>query len=1065
MAYDRTKSRLVTVVVLASLLVGSMGLLVTFGWHTRNEGFEAFYLSLTTFCIALSLSAYLVYSVRQEKQIRSLLDYETAVRDSFPSPVFILDPEFRLLDANLAMQQVCEQKKKQLLGLHIQELSLVSDEVLRDLIKQDQKILMTPGAMNQSDIQVRYPCGKTADVIYLRSSVYLEFFGHQRLVCVLIDISSRKKAETRSHQLADYFQSLIESAPDAMIIVNDRGLIVRTNREVEKLFGYPPEELAGEAIERLIPEKFRLHHSTYRDQYIAEGHPRPMGQNRDLFALSRDGRVFPVEISLSPIESDSGRVVVAAVRDVTENKKAERVLAQAKQEAERSNRFKSEFLANMSHEIRTPMNAVLGFSHLALSSDLTSQQREYLNKIENSAKSLLEIINDILDLSKIEANKLELEEVEFDLYIDVLDNISNVIGLKTGEKGLELLYDFSTDLPSRYQGDPLRITQVLTNLLSNAVKFTQQGEITLSITATEAQPNYVRLRFEVSDKGIGMTEEQCSSLFLPFSQADSSTTRKYGGTGLGLSISRSLVEKMGGEIGVQSAMGQGSTFWFWIKIKSLPDQSDNFLSKRDKPSIAGLRVMVVDDNPSSRIILKRYLHSFGYSVTVHASGQEAIDELTRSGTGQSYDLIIMDWIMPSMDGLETTKIIQSDNNVSTPPAILMVTAYDREKMVDLVGDIKIDGFLEKPVAPSILMNAIVAIFGKSKILKQSPLIRLAPNLKGLKVLLVEDNKDNQDLAQELLTSAGITVSIAENGEVGVHMVNQECFDLVLMDIHMPVMDGLSATRKIRQNQQLDSLPIIAMTANAMAEDRQDSLDSGMNDHITKPINVRELFSTLERWAPLSSTQTLPQAIHQATEQGSAHADLLTQLYTIEKLDPDTGIKRMGGDDNLYLKILCKFVDGGLKHCNELDTACAALDFEAAHRHAHTLKGLAASVEAVEVAELAQQLEQSLANKTLDPTHLKQLRQALNKLVKQLARLPLNIQEIGQVLPISADQLAEQFQRLKRLLEKNDTEAKQLIDQLAGYKTPDNFNLNRLQRLIAEYQFKDALAELEHYLKD
>ncbi|MBF0224623.1 MAG: transporter substrate-binding domain-containing protein [Desulfobacterales bacterium] len=530
----------------------------------------------------------------------------------------------------------------------------------------------------------------------------------------------------------------------------------------------------------------------------------------------------------------------------------------ANQKAEAATKAKSEFLANMSHEIRTPMNAIIGLSGLALKIESTPKHQDYLKKIESSALSLLGIINDILDFSKIEAGKMDMESIEFNLE-DILNNISNLISIKAEEKGIELLFNIKKEVLFELIGDPLRLGQVLINLANNAVKFTEAGQIIIMIERaayleTKASDR-VCLKFSIKDSGIGMTKEQIEKLFQAFSQADGSTTRKFGGTGLGLSISKRLVEMMNGKIWAESEVGKGTTFIFTAYFGLQQKKTHKVYLCPE--NIKNIRVLVVDDNPAAREILCDAIKSFGFGAYQVASGHEAIAEIEKAYlSGTPYNLVLMDWKMPIMDGIETSKRIKSNPNLSHIPAILMVTAYGREEIRKQAEEAGIEYFLTKPVNHSFLFDGIMSVCGhyvsdNSVFLKEkTEEIKGLEFIRGTRILLVEDNVINQQVASELLEGEGFEVIVAENGKVALTSLNtNERFDAILMDIQMPEMDGFETTKRIREDARFKDIPIIAMTAHAMAEERKKCLDAGMNDHVSKPINPKSLFSTLVKWIP------------------------------------------------------------------------------------------------------------------------------------------------------------------------------------------------------------------------
>ncbi|MCP4688311.1 MAG: response regulator, partial [Desulfobacterales bacterium] len=603
------------------------------------------------------------------------------------------------------------------------------------------------------------------------------------------------------------------------------------------------------------------------------------------------------------------RLLRERTRDLEIEKEA---LKKARVAAEDANRAKSEFLANMSHEIRTPMNAIIGLLHLSLATDLTARQHDYLTKIHASCFSLLQIINDILDFSKIEAGKMEIERVTFRLD-DVLGNLSNLVGGNAAEKGLELLFRISPDAPGRLVGDPLRLAQVLINLTNNAVKFTETGEVEVSAALEKEDADHVTLRFSVRDTGVGLDESQMGKLFQAFSQVDSSTTRKYGGSGLGLVISKTLVEMMGGEISAESAPGKGSVFTFTASFgRCAPEKEEAFTPP---PDLHGLHVLVVDDNERAHDVLREMLTRFSFRVGAAASGEEGIDLLEDASRGGApYDLVLMDSNMPGVSGIEASRRIKVSAALARRPKVLLMSASTTEEMVRQAENGWFDAFLVKPFHQSVLFDAIMEALGreaprKSRLAERTVDPEALKGIRGARILLVEDNELNQEVAEELLTEAGLLVTIADNGKKALEALKTAAFDLVLMDIQMPEMDGYQATEAIRADPAYKDPPIIAMTAHAMAGEREKCLAAGMNEHITKPVDYRELFSTLIRWiAPGERDgESAPRASGERALKTAPRADIdLESMARHGRFDVETALERVAGNKTMYLDLLGKF---------------------------------------------------------------------------------------------------------------------------------------------------------------
>ncbi|MDD1622583.1 MAG: response regulator [Methylococcaceae bacterium] len=747
-----------------------------------------------------------------------------------------------------------------------------------------------------------------------------------------LEITERKRVEEQLRTSEERLRMTLEAAQIGVFDWDVKNDSFEVSPIYYTMLGYPPKSGQGDRDEWLE----RLHPDDRAD--VAEKIGAVLAKQANAYSYEArmrhaDGtyRWLAVKAFCVRVGEDGMVTRVLGIRmDITERKRSEEELEHYKDHLERlvnartaeleaarkladdANQAKSDFLANMSHEIRTPMNAIIGLSQLALDTPLDEKQHDYLSKVLSSSRALLGILNDILDYSKIEAGRVDIETIEFSLE-EILRSTADLFSIRADEKGLELFIDMAPDVPDQLLGDPLRLSQIINNLVGNAIKFTLHGEVHLRVQVLERTNEAIRLRFAVRDTGIGITPDQASRLFQPFVQADASVTRKFGGTGLGLTICKRLVEIMGGEMSLESEPECGSTFAFTIPL-DLPPRPilAKFAKGRGLQDLRTMRTLVVDDQETSLVILRTILESWHFEVVTALSGQEGLRLFTESETsGKPFELLLLDWRMPGMSGLELAKTIAKEEHVSRPPVSIMVTAYGREELAKAAGNIRVDAIITKPITPSSLFNTLIQLQQN----EVSPLIPVPDEFKatrktlaairGARILLVEDNELNQQVAREFLVKGGLEVTVANNGQEALEWLRKAGFDAVLMDLHMPVMDGLEATRKIRQSEIGQELPIIAMTAAAMAQDREACAAAGMNDHIAKPVEPQELAETLAKWIAPKTDAAISEEPAETCPDAKALAELENRLPGVSVR---AGLARLGGNVALYRRLLLAFAE-------------------------------------------------------------------------------------------------------------------------------------------------------------
>ncbi len=852
-----------------------------------------------------------------------------------------------------------------------------------------------------------------------------------------------KERTARLEEQKRVFETLFRDASDGILLLQD-GAFVDCNSAAVRLFGYPSKEELLHTHPALLSPEFQPDGSESAktlDSFV-QACMQTGKKSFEWVYKKKNGEKRWADIVMTRLSIGNRTVIHIVCRDIQDKKDMfeelennRREILKAKEKAESATKAKSEFLANMSHEIRTPMNGIMGMSHLVLKTDLDRKQRDYIEKIDRSAKTLLQIINDILDFSKIEAGKLAIEKSDFDLF-DLIDDVIGLIAFKAHEKNLELIVSYDPAIGRAFYGDSLRIRQILTNLLGNAVKFTDEGYIGIYITKVAEN----RLRFEVRDTGIGLSEAQASRLFHSFTQADASTSRKYGGTGLGLSISKRLVEMMNGTIRVESVPGIGSKFIFEIDLQE-KDDSHSFNIFSDK------KVLVVDDNKSWRTILKNILDMFKLKVDTAKEADEALRMIEKCHG--CYDVVMIDWNMPHTDGIALVKTIRKTYGRSRM-SIFMVSSYRKESIEDDALAAGADAFIQKPVNPSLLNDLLSVHFVKDY--KPEKLVDSTRKderesimaMTGTTVLLVEDNEINQQIITGLLEDSPIQIEIAQNGQEAVDRYNADTrkYDLILMDIHMPVMDGYEATKIIREKDR--DIPIVALTANAMAEDIAKTKAAGMNAHLNKPVEIDKLYSVLVKY--------LSGNIDTDAKENSPKADTKndTPLPDFQHIDTSAGLAHMAGNTKLYIKILKEFYE------NYKGLNIEQLSDEALERSMHTVKGLAANIGARELSDAAKAIEENP-----DRSLFERFYQCLRPVMEEIETLVKHEEhEEQKKKPPMDDALKKElFDALKEAIKtKQIKKCKPLMQEIERYalEGKEKELYEKIAASLKRFRFKDAI---------
>jgi len=974
-----------------------------------------------------------------QKRVESLLEFTQKIVESSPAGVLVYDENGQCILANRSAAII--------LGIPQQTLATQNYHHIEPW-KKSSLYSLALKALNSGRIE--------SDIVHVVSSsgkdvwlqVYFNRFeeaGTQRLLLLISDNSELMQAQAQLEQARHDLSNILDAIP-SLIAYWDRNLTNRfTNRAYYEWFDKDPEDIRGKHVTQVYGNEL-YQRLQPRIEAVLSGEPQIFEASQK----NREGIEHHVIANYLPDLRD-GKVegFYVLVHDVTSLKETEQKLRQTLAEAqeahrlaEQASRAKSDFVANMSHEIRTPLNAVLGLTQLMQETDLDDRQRGYLSKINTSSKALLHVLNDILDFAKVEAGRMVLEQSRFRLE-DLFENISDLFAASASSRGIELFVELGAGVDSEIIGDALRLGQVLNNLVGNAVKFTHEGEVHVKVEALENNSEELRLLFSVRDTGIGLTAEQQKGLFEEFTQADTSTTRKYGGTGLGLAISKRLVELMGGTLQVESEFGKGSEFFFIIEVPRVL----NLDEQRQVNEFHYSRALVVDDHPVSCEIMSRILTNWGLEASCASSGREALSLVAYAAEqGKPYNLLLLDWRMPEIDGLEVIDRLKAEvaeGRLIEMPTVVMVTEADRQDVIAAAGGSFAHPVLMKPITPSRLFDALSTMPGqpsrKASMEQRGQKISAFQRgmvLRGLKVLLVEDNPVNQQVAGEILGRMGISVTIAVNGLEAVKAVAQAAFDIVLMDLQMPEMDGFEATRKIREDHDPQDLPIIAMTAAAMSDDRHATEAAGMNGHVAKPIDLDELVNELIKWAPAHLSEI--EQVNIPSIKGTTILDP-NRLSTI---NIDAALSLLGGDADLLLRTLVVFRSSFANFAVDLGQALAADDLSTAVRLLHTLKGSAGNIGADKIYRLARQYEDEL--RAQRPESSAELLLELERLMHQIddvaiseskplasaipGDLPAHLSELESMLNKNLI-VPDRLLMMLRALEKNNKDAAQVLESL------------------------------------
>ncbi|GLS90583.1 hypothetical protein GCM10007916_16500 [Psychromonas marina] len=983
--------------------------------------------------------------------LRMSLKTNSLIVDSVADGILGLDEQGQIVFFNQSAERILGYKENNVLLMPYQDVlyrcvvnahhQLEQQAQIKHCLETEENLLIAQG----------YFCHATGSDVPVSFSVSLVSGQNSPFKAIITfqDISQRLLESERTKEM-------LASLPVVIYLINKSQEIVSTNVAGEKILGYSKEELIGKPLSFFVPVERKEEHNENMNRFFMSPKPVHIGSDGRVTVQKKSGEIIEVEVILSPLKLNGEEMIMLSGTDITEANRAKKLLLDAKQLADDASRSKSDFLANMSHEIRTPMNAIIGMSMLALQGKLALKERNYVSKVHTAATNLLGIINDILDFSKIESGKLELDNQPFSM-AELLDNFSTVVGLKTQQKGVDLLFNIKYDVPLFFNADLLRLNQVLINLGSNAIKFTDHGEIILNISIAETEGDRIKLLFSVKDSGIGIKPDQLKTLFLAFSQADASTTRKYGGTGLGLSISKRLVTLMEGDIWAESTDGQGSEFFFTTWLRRDNEAKSKQILSIAYQRLAGKRLLIVDDSVTTLNILTEVVEGFGCEVLSAVSAEQA---LLLTGIKSHFDFALIDWHMHDMNGLQLCERLQKMPDVSIDHYIL-ISAYEKELIQESSYHDHVDSLLSKPITPQRLQQALQSSLGyppESDISLQKTMNSPHRKLTGAHLLLVEDNELNQELATVLLEAEGAILSHAANGEIAVNMVRKNRYDGILMDIQMPVMDGYQATKLIREFNP--RIPILAMTAGAMVGEKDKVVAAGMDDYISKPIDVATMFSVITKWVKVN--HDIVKVESKVKGAVIAQPDNLYRSFSL--INQHAGLAVCNENEALYIKILTKFELLNRSFSDNFNQYLQQELWQELTRLVHSLKGEAGNIGAQSLGYLLNELElacihpehrgniQLLFDKAMGEFFIvnTEIRAMLDVLAEQSKMV---VQKTVQSELLTESELISKLDDLQHLIDGFDTSAQLLAVDLVENITNEAFK-GQLQHLIVHLESFD-----------